>query len=142
MKTTIAIAALVGLAAFYPTVRAQQAPRTVWDGVYSDAQAKRGQDVYNQQCAACHAPTLTGGESAPPLAGDAFSADWNDLSVADLFERIRISMPQDSPGRLSRQEVADVLAYILSANKFPAAQMELDKETEALKQIKYVTIKP
>jgi mono/diheme cytochrome c family protein len=81
----------------------QQSAPTVWDGVYSEAQAARGKEAYRQECAACHLDSLGGIDMAPGLAGNAFLTTWNELSVGDLFERTRISMPQDSPARLTRQ---------------------------------------
>src|SRR5947209_17783912 len=117
---------------------AQDAPtRSVWDGVYTSQQADRGQAIYGKECGYCHGPALSGGEEAPPLAGGTFIANWNGLTVGDLFERIRVSMPEGRPGTLSRQQNADVLAYILAFNQFPAGQTELYKETEPLKQIKF-----
>ena len=74
---------------------------------------------------------------APPLVGGDFQADWNGLSVGDLFERIRISMPQNAPGSLSGQQNADILAFLLEANKFPTGTTELPKEAIILKGIKF-----
>jgi mono/diheme cytochrome c family protein len=148
MKAKFAAVAIAGLAAigtFYSALRAQEPPsesRSVWDGVYTHEQAERGHSLYGQHCASCHGDTLTGGEVPPPLAGGDFLANWNGLTVGDLFERIRRSMPQDDPGRLSRQENADVLAYLLSFNKFPAGKVELAHETEILKQIRIEAAKP
>jgi cytochrome c len=110
---------------------------SVWDGVYTDDQAKRGQPLYNRHCASCHGEQLTGGEDSPPLTGAAFLANWNGLTVGDLFERIRVSMPQDRPGRLTRQQNADILAFVLSANQFPPGKTELGTDTERLKQIRF-----
>jgi cytochrome c len=115
---------------------------SVWDGVYTDEQAKRGQPLYNRYCASCHGEQLTGGEDSPPLTGGAFLANWNGLTVGDLFERIRVSMPQDRPGRLSRQQNADILGFVLSANQFPPGKTELATETERLKQIRFEAKKP
>jgi mono/diheme cytochrome c family protein len=115
---------------------AAQTSRSVWDGVYSEDQAKRGGALYSKECSSCHGTELTGGESAPALVGDAFLSNWNGTTVGDLFERIRKSMPQDNPGRLTRQQDADILAFMLSANKFPVGKAELDRETEILKGIK------
>jgi hypothetical protein len=75
-------------------------------------------------------------ESAPALAGQEFQTAWEGLSVADLFERIRISMPQDAPGRMSRREYADTVAFIFNTAGVPAGQAELPSELEPLKQIK------
>ena len=79
---------------------------------------------------------------APPLTGGAFNANWNGLSVGDLFERTRLSMPQNNPGGLSRAQYADVLAFILSAGGFPEGKSELPRETELLKQVGFLATKP
>ena len=148
MRAKIAAVAIAGLAAigtFYSALRAQEAPsgpRSVWDGVYTQEQAERGHSLYTQHCTSCHGDALTGGEVAPPLAGGDFLANWNGLTVGDLFERIRRSMPQDDPGRLSRQQNSDVVAYMLSFNKFPAGKTELAHDTELLKQIRIEATKP
>ena len=132
----VAIAGLIVTGGFYLKVHAQSGDRSVWDGVYTDAQATRGKPLYAKECAKCHGEELTGGEEAPPLAGDAFLSNWNGLSVGDLFERIRKSMPQQAPGSLSRQTNADILAFMLSVNHYPAGKSELQTQTEILKQIK------
>jgi len=111
--------------------------RSVWDGVYTEEQAKRGEPVYRKECAACHGEQLNGGESAPPLTGGAFLSNWNGLTLGDLFDRIRKTMPQTSPGRLSRQQDADILAFMLSMNKFPSGKTELYRQTEMLKEIRF-----
>jgi len=85
---------------------------------------------------------LMGGEMAPPLAGGEFLAGWDGLTVGDLFERIRISMPQNAPGSLSGQQNADILSYMLSVSKFPAGTAEMPKEAGILKQIKFEVKKP
>jgi mono/diheme cytochrome c family protein len=119
-----------------------QAPASVWDGVYTEEQAGRGQALYGKECASCHGASLSGGETAPPLTGSGFMANWSGLSVGDLFERIRVSMPEGRPGTLSRQQNADILAYILSVNQFPAGKVELQKDTDRLKQIRFLAEKP
>src|SRR5688572_22730751 len=81
-------------------VAAAQAPRTVWDGVYTNEQADRGEKLYAQYCAQCHGDALGGVESAPPLTGSAFASNWEGLPLGELFERMRSSMPQDKPGSL------------------------------------------
>src|SRR5262249_24299448 len=130
---TVPLATLLVLGA---TVRAQ--PTTsVWDGVYTEEQANRGKTGYADQCASCHGPELTGGEMAPALSGGEFMAGWDGLTVGDLFERIRVSMPQNSPGSLSAQQNADILAFVLASNKFPAGMTELPKEAMILKAIKF-----
>jgi len=113
-----------------------QTTRSVWDGVYTADQSKRGQELYAKQCASCHGSDLTGGESAPPLAGSGFLSNWTTLTVGDLFERTRVSMPENDPGKLPRAQIADLMAYLLSANRFPEGKVELDKQAEVLKQIR------
>ena len=123
------------------TVSAQQTT-SVWDGIYTEDQAKRGAPLYAQRCSACHGADLTGGEMAPALADSVFKSNWNGLSVGDLFERIRVSMPQDSPGSLSRQQYADIIAFMFSKGEFPAGKTELSTKTEELKLIAFEATKP
>src|SRR5271169_3632540 len=113
-----------------------QTSRSVWDGVYTSDQAKRGDALYANACASCHGTALNGGESAPPLTGGEFFSNWNGLTVGDLFERIRVSMPADNPGKLSREQDADILAFVLSMNQFPEGKTELDLRIEVLRQIR------
>jgi mono/diheme cytochrome c family protein len=119
-----------------------QTSRSVWDGVYTSEQATRGATLYANNCASCHGSALNGGESAPPLAGGEFFANWNGLTVGDLFERIRVSMPADNPGKLSHEQDADILAFMLSMNQFPEGKTELEHRTEVLKQILFEATKP
>jgi mono/diheme cytochrome c family protein len=124
----IVLMSLVALAA--------QGTQTVRDGVFTEEQSKRGQEAYQANCSSCHGPDLAGQESAPALKGQEFQASWDGLSVGDFFERIRISMPQDAPGRMSRKEYADTVAFIIKSAGMPAGQTELPTELEPLKQIK------
>lgn len=123
-------------------VAAQETSRTVWDGVYSDKQAERGRALYNQHCASCHSDTLTGGEQAPPLTGGEFLANWNGLTVGDLMERVRTTMPVDKPGKLSRQANTDIVTYMFSVNRFPAGADEMPRELEAQRLIRMMADKP
>jgi len=116
--------------------------QSVWDGVYTAEQAKRGQALYEKDCSTCHGDRLNGTGEAPALSGGKFLSNWNGLTVGDLFERIRKTMPQGKPERLTRREKADVLAYILNFNKFPAGKSELREQTEWLKQIQFEETKP
>jgi len=146
IKTPASILLLAAIVSPLCLLRAQ-APassksRSVWDGVYTEEQAKRGEPVYRKECAACHGELLTGGESAPPLSGGAFLANWNGLTMGDLFDRIRKTMPQSAPGRLTRQQDADILAFMLSVNKFPAGKTELYRQSEMLKEIRFEAAKP
>jgi S-disulfanyl-L-cysteine oxidoreductase SoxD len=141
-RTAVLGVGMVWLAAVtvQPRVDAQQ--KTVWDGVYTEAQATRGQAAYEAECASCHQADFAGDGFAPGLAGTEFASAWNDLSVGDLYERIRQSMPPSNPGAMPVAQKVDVLAYLLKGNKMPAGSAELPKEVDALKQIKYLANKP
>ncbi|MEK6323555.1 MAG: cytochrome c [Acidobacteriota bacterium] len=147
-KVKIAAAAIVVLAAIavcHPPLRAQQtdkASRSIWDGVYTNDQVKRGEVLYAQHCSSCHGPDLSGNDEAAPMTGPAFLANWDGLSVADLSERVRVSMPPNNLGRLSRQQIVDILSYVLSVNSFPAGKTELDPKAELLKQVRIEATKP
>lgn len=134
--------ALFALCAVRAQEPASSSSRSVWDGVYTEEQSKRGETVYSKECAACHGAELNGGESAPPLTGGAFLSNWNGLTLGDLFDRIRKTMPQSGPGRLTRQQDADVLAFMLSRNKFPAGKTEIYRQSEMLKEIRFESEKP
>src|ERR1700722_20243478 len=104
-------------------------------GVYTEAQRKRGETVYTTSCASCHGARLGGTATTPSLAGEDFLDSWAGKPAADLFERIRASEPPASPGSLTPQEYADVLAYILSRSNFPAGPAELAGDVSLLKAI-------
>ena len=119
-----------------------QAQKTVWDGVYTEEQAKRGADVYAEKCSMCHGDSLGGVESAPPLTGPGFYANWEGETLNALFERIRMSMPQDNPGSLSRAQNADIIAHMLRTGGYPAGSTPLEGQAGALTAIKVLTYKP
>jgi mono/diheme cytochrome c family protein len=137
-----AVILIVDLAAGLLCIAAAQTTRSVWDGIYTADQAKRGKLIYSERCFSCHGPELSGGDAVPPLTGSQFLSNWNTLTLGDLFDRIRVSMPADKPGSLSRQQNADVLAYILSFDNFPAGNSELEAQSLILKQIKFDAFKP
>jgi len=116
--------------------------RSVWDGVYTEDQAKRGEASYKTGCSSCHGETLKGAGESPPLAGVPFMSNWSGLLLADLYERIRRTMPQDNPARMTRQQKIEILAYILSVNKFPSGNTDLPRQTELLKLIRIEANKP
>jgi S-disulfanyl-L-cysteine oxidoreductase SoxD len=105
------------------------------DGVYTDAQAARGEASYKKGCASCHGDKMEGSGQMPALAGDEFDMAWVGQTIDDLFERIQNSMPGDKPGTLSRTENADTVAYILKFNKLPAGKNELPSDADSLKKI-------
>ena len=115
--------------------------RTVWEGVYTEEQAARGRTIYTAQCSRCHGDTLLGGE-APALTGPLFTANWDGAPLVDLFDRIRATMPSDSPGTLSRRDTAEVIAYLLKVGRFPVSGVSLGTDSESLRQITFVAISP
>lgn len=133
--------ASAALAAVVTTVTLGAQGKTTNDGVFTEAQVKKGSEVYQQQCASCHDAQLTGSGTAPALAGTDFSANWKDETVGSLFERIRATMPADNPGSLSRTQAAEMVAFILNFNKFPTGQTDLATDFEALKAIKITAVK-
>lgn len=139
---TLTILTLAVAGVSLTTLRAQSDTRSVWDGVFTEDQAKRGQAAYNENCSSCHGDSLTGGEMAPALAGGDFQSNWNGLTMGDLYDRIRTTMPLNKPGKLSREVNADILAYILRVNQFPAGQTELPHQSEVLKLIRFESVKP
>ena len=121
---------------------AQDAGRSVWQGIYTDAQASRGQSAFGQNCAVCHGAALGGTGEAPPLGGPEFNASWSGLSVGELFDRIRSTMPLDRPGALSRETYADILSYVLKSNSYPAGASELSTRSEVLATIRMEANRP
>jgi mono/diheme cytochrome c family protein len=136
MRVIVTVVIVCGAA-----LAAAPAQKSQWDGVYTQEQAQRGDSLYGVHCAGCHGTDLTGGEIAPALAGGEFSSNWNDLSLGDLFERIRVSMPQGNPGSLSRAQKADILAFMLSRGNYPAGESELPSQTEELRTITFLALK-
>ena len=122
--------------ALLAAVTLAQSASSVWDGVFTEDQVKRGAAAYQRDCSNCHGAALEGGDMTPPLVGGAFTSNWNDLTLGDLFDRIRQTMPLDSPGKLSRQQNADVIAFILKTNAWPSGATELPPEAGALQQIR------
>src|SRR5436309_9032342 len=108
---------------------------SIWDGVYSEDQAARGNTGFAAHCANCHGASLRGTGEAPALVGPQFLSDFDGLSLGDLFDRIRTTMPQDNPASLSRDAYADILAFLLQANGLPPGARELDHRSEYLKAI-------
>src|SRR6186713_381290 len=133
MKRTVMICASVFVGVLWLNVQAQQA-RSLSDGVYSPAQATRGQEIYKAQCAECHGNALEGTVGSA-LAGDSFLANWSARPLSALVDKIQKTMPFSTPGSLSRQQSTDLAAYMLQVGKFPAGRTELGEAT--LTQIQF-----
>jgi mono/diheme cytochrome c family protein len=119
-----------------PAAAAPEGAKSIWDGVFTAEQAERGAETYTATCSECHGGDLMGDGFAPALSGADFQGNWNDLSVGDFFERIRISMPPSGPTSVTPEQKADIVAYIFNQNKYPAGTTELEPKTEVLKTIK------
>ena len=145
MRLALVLVAAIGLAVCgWRSLGAQQpAPpssRSVWDGVYTAAQARSGA-LTSGLCTSCHGDSFEG-DRGPALTGAEFVGRWDGRTVGDLFELIRLTMPDDDPGALTRQQYADLVAYILSTNKFPAGKAELGRDVAVLKEIRFEGNKP
>jgi mono/diheme cytochrome c family protein len=125
-------AALLGV--FFATLTGQ-ALSTVKDGVYTDEQAKRGETVYAEKCAACHGHDLSGAGFAPALNGDPFAQSWLDRKLDELADRVKDTMPADKPGSLAPETNIDIVAFLLKSNGYPAGTRPLSAETADLHQI-------
>jgi len=143
-KATKVIIALLIIGVSQAALHAQQTDKlvSVWDGVYTKDQAKRGESLYVQNCSSCHGPDLSGNDEAAALAGPVFLSSWDGLTVGDLANRVRVSMPPNNLGKLSRQQIVDILSYVLSFNNFPAGKTELDPKPEFLKLVRVEGTKP
>ena len=111
---------------------AVQSERSVWDGVYTEGQAERGQNTFAASCARCH--------SVEDFTGASFLSGWEASTVLDLFERLQKTMPMDNPGSLRPEDYADVISYFFRANAMPAGKDELDTNADHLKLIR-ITLK-
>jgi len=115
----------------------ESSKRSVWDGVYTDDQAKRGENQYARNCEACHGADLSGDPvmEVPALVFDAFLTQWSDRTVKDLFDTIKRSMPRDNPGGLNARAYVDIIAYVLQTNRMPSGAKELSLSPDALGEI-------
>ena len=123
-----------------PQLASASAPastKTIWDGVFTQAQAERGRDTYQKFCSSCHKADLLGESAAPPLAGPEFNQRWTGQTLDDLLTTIRRSMPQEAPDSLGTAAYADIVSFLLSVNGSPAGQTEMPLESGALKQIQF-----
>jgi cytochrome c len=129
-----------------------QAPASVWAGVFTEQQAKRGEALYKQECATCHGDALEGNGQTeraqklermlPPLSGDVFKGNWNGRPLSDLFDKMKRTMPRDDPGKIGLNQNADMLAYILKFNGFPAGKAELPADPSMLTETLFEAVKP
>jgi mono/diheme cytochrome c family protein len=110
-----------------------QRPALAQEGVYTATQAARGEALFKQQCVKCHGSQLQGGEG-PPLAGTEFVRLWGG-PLSDLASKIRHTMPVGATTKLTPQQTADLVAYVLQLGKFPGGKVELPADEAALKNV-------
>ena len=106
--------------------------RTVWDGVYSEAQAARGMAAFGQSCSGCHSLAA---EGKSPLVGEPFWKSFAQETVGDLLKYVSANMPNGAPGSLSESTYRDIVALMLKSNGFPSGTTELRHDSIAEVQI-------
>jgi len=127
--------AWIGAAAMAVVSVSAQAPASV---SYTRAQAARGEQLYQQRCAACHGEDVNGDGNGitPALFGPAFSANWGGLPLSELLQRIQLEAGQSKPAGLTRQQQADVLAFLLQVNEIVDGPADLPADLGALSRVR------
>jgi S-disulfanyl-L-cysteine oxidoreductase SoxD len=101
--------------------------RSTRDGVYSAAQAERGEKTYKARCETCH--------MSDQFSGYVFMQSWTGQTVDALYDNLRRTMPKDNPGSLKPQDYADIIAYLLKINRLPAGDVDLKGTKPAMKEV-------
>ena len=135
-----AAAVLAALVVAPAGASAQQAPQTIWSGVFSAAQDQRGAAVHSAVCARCHGPNLNGAgqpdaEPSPAIARVGFLTKWDGMTLADLFAYVKMNMPDDNPGTRSDQEYIDAIAHMLAVSGAMPGSTDLPTDPAALAKI-------
>lgn len=126
-------AALTSVTAVHPDAfQTAGEPSNVWSGVYTPAQAERGESEYLKYCASCHRDDLSGFSTVPPLKGDAFLNTWSGRTADDLYTYIRTGMPPYQSVAISRQAYIDIVAFIFKSNSMPSGADELKPDSTLL----------
>lgn len=115
--------------------------KSIWDGTYTEDQAARGATQFQQQCGRCHGANLAGTFETPPLVGR-FVPYWSGTTLDVLVDYITRAMPLNRPGSLSAATNADITAFLLKSNGFPAGAKELSAAVEDQKTITFDAVKP
>src|SRR5262245_14594975 len=113
---------------------------SIWSGVYTEAQGKRGQELYSGSCSQCHGPRLNGAGQAdqppsPAIARAGFLRKWDGKTVAELFKYVRETMPTDRPGTITDQQGIDAIAHMFAVSEIPAGDKELPTDPKVLEGI-------
>lgn len=141
LRRLMGVIAATALSAAGVSAAFGQSTVSVWDGVYTEAQAKKGEAVYTASCMDCHGDDFAGREQAPALAGLGFLDKWKRTTVRRLLDTVE-QMPPDEPKSLTSQQYVDVLAYILSVNGFPSGKTALPVDRAALAQLELTNVRP
>ena len=119
-------------------------PLSIWDGVYTTAQADRGAQVYRAPCGICHGTRLNGAPDdndmvpGPALARQNFLRVWDGRSLGMLYTYTLSTMPQSNPGFLPPEDYAAIIAHMLAVSGAPPGEAELPADTWALGHISIV----
>jgi mono/diheme cytochrome c family protein len=129
MMRSVLFVAGATLAVTLGTVSASgQAPqKSSNSGVYTAAQAARGKTVFGDKCTACHEPSR--------FSGATFAESFSGKPLKELWDIASGTMPEDNPGSLKPQEYADIMAYFLELNGYPAGEAELQGNGPAMANI-------
>jgi len=133
-----AIAWIVCLAGSALAAAQSASDRTVWDGVFTDAQAARGKAAFETSCGRCHNNALSGSERGPALTGNGFWSHWDNDTLNALFTKVRDTMPAGGIESVTDATKLDIVSYILSANGAASGSRELTLEPAALETIAVV----
>lgn len=124
-------------AAAAPAADTASGDKSTKDGVYTEAQSERGAAAAKTGCAACHGRTMKGGMLGPSVVGDTFKGNYDGRPLGELFDKIKMTMPQNNPGTLTPEATADLVAFILKLNEFPAGEAEVPTDADALTKITF-----
>jgi mono/diheme cytochrome c family protein len=130
VKQLLAAGATLALIGAFAAMPGQaQKPKTVWDGVYTDAQADRGMTTFKAQCAGCHGEGMQGAGGAPAIAGPEFLFNWDKKSTGELLEYVKAQMPPGAGGSISDAKYVDIIAAMFKTSEFPKGSAELDAKS-------------
>jgi mono/diheme cytochrome c family protein len=133
LTVSVLVAALGGVGSATPATQNAAESKDLAQ-VYTEVQAKRGEEVFATSCGSCHGPR--------EFASRLFQVSWAGRSVEELYSKIRTEMPQDKPGTLTEQQYVDVVAHVLQLNRFPAGATELPADTTVMQKIQFLVETP
>ena len=127
IQRVLMAAVIAGCSISVVVVAAQTPTKTTNDGVYTAAQADRGKKVFESKCTGCHEPSR--------FTGETFYEAFDGKAMKEIWDIASGTMPEDNPGSLKKEEYADVIAYLLQLNNFPAGESDLPTDKDALSAI-------